>query len=423
MPEYTWVWRILNLFKILFASFLSFFMFISTSNAEVCLAGYYMTGNGNCEPCEPGTYKPDNGNHECSTCPNHDVVYTVNNTLKSQYLTFYRSGATAPGECYYQIDCPVYWSSDFTVSTFTYWNGSDCVPCPDNYKYVYNGGQVSYYIGALWKDSTPGACTNCCEPNIYTITLTAIDPDDPSNKNTRILYVKYGVGFSEDKNSTNWPTGIDHDILPTFPAESSWWLNETSIFSGYYNEETMIIDGSGGTKAGNDQIKSDIEAKAKFNNAVQYTVNYKYNDEPDGTETQSCYYVREGRKCTAKNFNNSKYSLGNKVFAAWCLEKSGNTCTKRIEVGGDIPRPKKPSVIGNLDKQSVTLTPILEDCPAGYYCQAGNKTACPGGTTSDSGASSINDCYLKGGVTQMCGVFNGKTQCATLDSGTDRIYY
>lgn len=406
------------MFKTLFLSFISVSLLTSISYAGECKPGQYQndTAPDGCSPCGKGKYSTEPNSRSCKDCVAPSISYGAPELMSIPFpVEFTKEEGEDTDECAWSIT--VEKGKKLTLNEYSLkFEQKDCDTGYTSDERTVNG------TGYAYNDKLENL-QRCDQREIYTITLTAIDPDDPSNEDTRTLYVKYGVGFSEDKNFTDWSTGIDHGILPTFPAESSWWLNETSIFSGYYNEETMIIDGSGGTRVGNDQIKSDIKAEAKFYNAVQYTVNYKYNDEPDGTETQSCYYVREGRKCTAKNFNNSKYSLGNKVFAAWCLEKSGNTCTKRIEVGGDIPRPKKPSVIGNLDKQSVTLTPILEDCPAGYYCQAGNKTACPGGTTSDKGSSSINDCYLKGGVTQMCGVFNGKTQCATLDSGTDRIYY
>lgn len=418
MPKYNCVWRILKLFKILFASFLSFFLFVLSSNAA-CDSGYYLAGTGDCKLCDAGSY-----------CPNGITKYSCERPYRvcaSAYRTDYpvkfsvTGGKTAEEACNWEI----------TISEN---NKLTCEIDPNNHK-NYNIVEKNC---DMCQNSEERTVTNKdenfeeklnelfkCDNAIYKITLKASDPDDLTSTNTRELYVKHGKGFATEENPKEWIKDIEN-IRPTF--NDKWWLNDfikdeyeyknLLPFKGYFYDNRQIVS-EGGTPSPS-IIENPInncnptEAQAEYDTKVDYSITY-LNNMNNAIEVEICYFIRDNTECIAKNYPDiPKPDFGNRVFKSWCI-KEGDSCTKEIKVGEEIPRPQKGF--------NVALAPILEDCPAGYYCTNGNKNACPGGTTSDKGSSSIKDCYLKGGVTQMCGVFNGKTQCATLDSGTDKIYY
>ena len=77
--------------------------------------------------------------------------------------------------------------------------------------------------------------------------------------------------------------------------------------------------------------------------------------------------------------------------------------------------------IPQLGEGTVRLKIKTKPCPAGYYCEAGTQTSCPGGSTSDTsdtiGAEGINDCYMDEG-TQFC----DSKGCFNLPGDT-KIYY
>lgn len=118
----------------------------------------------------------------------------------------------------------------------------------------------------------------------------------------------------------------------------------------------------------------------------QFTVTYD-TDNKCPTETQDCTY----EYCYLK-YDNTCNTTGQYISGWQCTSGCSDKDTT-YKSGDNIS-----NISGGND---MTLTAILEDCDAGYYCDGGTPNACPAGSTSDGGSKSITDCYLSH-ETQFC---------------------
>ena len=101
-----------------------------------------------------------------------------------------------------------------------------------------------------------------------------------------------------------------------------------------------------------------------------------------------------------------------KVFAGWACG-AGCDPEKTIQPGEQVPEPSEDYGLLN----PIKLYASYNLCPAGSYCENNTQTNCPGGSTSDAGATDINKCYMDKG-TQFC----DSVGCFNLPDGT-KIYY
>ena len=234
-----------------------------------------------------------------------------------------------------------------------------------------------------------------------------------------------GIGFRMD-DSADW-----NDYLPVQALQTTDHLKQffgyakdcssDQVFNseGYLNEPDYTVDDVPLSLVAcwiNEEIEINYAMKKKSGDDVVTETLKRYcmvNDEAGQLE----YYEDgklTGQKCVAMKYDISKYYVEpGKVFSHYrCFYQSpgsgmvscGNVTT--TDALNKIPVPVS----------AVFLEPVFSDCPAGYYCNAGDQQACPAGTTSDAGAKSIDDCEMRGGPNGV--KFCDSIGCFTLPAGT-----
>ena len=220
-----------------------------------------------------------------------------------------------------------------------------------------------------------------------------------------------GIGFRMDDSAENlWnPYLPDNALQPT---------NDLKTFLGYAENASMcstgklVFDSNGNLMESNNYDLRNVPSSLVAcweNNAIgiNYFMNKKSGDDVVevalkmqcmvNDDAGQLEYYEDGKltdqECVAMEYDTSKYYVEpGKVFSHYELRcQSPGTA---FEPCGDVTVPNKIPVPAS----TVILSPVFSDCPAGYYCDAGVKTACPAGTTSRAGeATSKTDCIMVGG--------------------------
>lgn len=381
--------------NILLLSLSGLFFITSVNATTTCAPGYRITENGDCTLCALGTYSygvdgDGNAIKECSNCKtpfDDDEIYDWVEVIDE-------NGKPRPSvnanDCPWKITCdPGYiWDKDSTK----------CKRCTDTEHYD-AVNSTKWYTGIALPES------GVCEPKIYKLNFVN---DNPATEEGSIdvWYNKYNVGFSQKPDENSWLS--DPTIKPSKNIED--WQIFFQTFDGYQaNDGFIVVKSDGKLRYG---ITEAYYTTDNANFYAQYRdYHYIVSFMLDGNQKQEDIECKMG-----KNFSEEckavdcKRSPSGKYFVSWKIKGTNETVLPNQVI-------RQPT-IDELDeadyvdgKPALTLEAVFSDCPAGYYCQDGNKTACPGGATSNAGATSIYDCYIKAGNngTEICdnnGCFN-----------------
>ena len=233
-----------------------------------------------------------------------------------------------------------------------------------------------------------------------------------------------GIGFRMDDSAENlWDPYLPDKALQTTNYLKTFFgyakdCSSDQVFNseGYLNEPDYTVDDVPSSLVAcwiNEEIEINYAMKKKSGDDVVTETLKRYcmvNDEAGQLE-----YYEDGKltdqKCVAMEYDRSKYYVEpGKVFSHYELRcQSPGT---GFEPCGDVTVPNKIPVPAS----AVFLEPVFSDCPAGYYCNAGDQQKCPAGTTSDAGAKSIDDCEMRGGPNGV--KFCDSIGCFHLPAGT-----
>ena len=319
-----------------------------------------------CLLCETGYYSDDNSG-SCRSCsrPQYDNIDWVD-----------QKGMTTN-------DCP--WL--VTCKRGEYWADGTCISC-SSYNEHYVGNNSSYKCEGSGNeekcgDTSPGSY---CTGATYTINLDknmpythAPDYDKYINKE---LSYKYEAGY---KNGSNWSTKT---------VESSDFKQPTHNyleFTGYYTKASdgdLVIDADG--KISESYQGNTIEAFIGGTSTLyaQYKVNeieITYKNTNGYTKSQTFDIGDDSNSTNRKVIDIiTGWTPAGQKFKHW-------ECTAGCDAGKIYEADDVFEFTEELDR---TLTAQYEDCPAGYYCYDNTAYPCPGGSTSDAGKSTIQDCYM-----------------------------
>ena len=321
----------------------------------------------NCLLCEKGHYSDDNSG-SCRLCsrPEYDNIDWVD-----------QKGMTTD-------DCP--WL--VTCKTGEYWADGTCKSC-SSYDEHYVGNNSSYKCEGSGNeekcgDTSPGSY---CTGATYTINLDknmpyTHAPDYDKYMNKELSY-KYEAGY---KNGNSWDTttvsGSD------FKQPTHNYLE----FTGYYTKASdgdlvIAADGTISEDYQGDTIEAFIGDTSSTLYA-QYKVNeieITYKNTKGDTKSQT-FDIGDDSNSTDRKVRDiiTGWTPKGKKFKHWeCT--AGCDAEKIYEVD---------DVFEFTEELDRTLTAQYEDCPAGYYCYDNKEYECPGGSTSDAGKSTIQDCYM-----------------------------
>ena len=378
-----------------------------------------------CSECPAGTYGPG-GYEPCADCykPN-DASWT----------------GEEPGMVN-EYSCP--WTLTCSANAYFDKESGQCTSCGDNYTSIYHdkGGFTMEFRGTGQEEfnrlAEQYSHDIVCEPNVKQIQLspgTQFNTDDnnlwPGTTEvyyTKGVYYKYDTGFRMDNSAI----GSWNPILPNNALQPTNYLK---TFLGYAENANLCSDGklvfdSNGNFTSDDYDLSNVPLSlvACWENkaiGINYFMNKKSGDEVvTATLKRYCMvndnngqleYYEDGKltgnECVAMEYDTTKYYVEpGKVFSHYELRcQSPGT---GFEPCGDVTAPNKIPV----PVSTVILSPVFSDCPAGYYCNAGAQQRCPAGTTSDAGATSIDDCEMRGGPNGV--KFCDSIGCFTLPAGT-----
>ena len=298
------------------------------------------------------------------------------------------------------------------------WNNDDafCEPCsagmygPGGYEPCVEVERINLYAGTKFNykagssDRWPGTSVSYFDKSVEYVVGIGFRMDDSADWNDYLPvqalqptnYLKTFLGYAEDCSSDQ-----------VFNSE------------GYLNEPDYTVDDVPSSLVAcwkNKEIEINYAMKNKSGDGVVTATLKRYcmvNDEAGQLE-----YYEDGKltdqKCVAMEYDISKYYVEpGKVFSHYrCFYQSpgsgmvscGNVTT--TDALNKIPVPAS----------AVFLEPVFSDCPAGYYCNAGDQQPCPPGTTSDAGATSIDDCEMRGGPNGV--KFCDSIGCFHLPAGT-----
>ena len=374
-----------------------------------CPAGCgWNTTTSLCDECPLDTYSTG-GDMACADC------YKPN-------------GAKLTGEEPGMVDeysCP--WTLTCSANAYFDKESGQCTSCGDNYtsKYHDKGGFTMEFRGTGQEEfnrlAEQYSHDIVCEPNVKQIQLspgTQFNTDDnnlwPGTTDvyyTQGVYYKYDTGFRMDNSAI----GSWDPILPNNALQPTNYLK---TFLGYAENASMcstgklVFDSNGNLMESNNYDLRNVPSSLVAcweNNAIgiNYFMNKKSGDDVVEVALKRQCMVNDdagqleyyedgkltGNECVAMEYDTSKYYVEpGKVFSHYELRcQSPGT---GFEPCGDVTVPNKIPV----PVSTVILSPVFSDCPAGYYCNAGVKTACPAGTTSSVGeATSSTDCIMIGG--------------------------
>lgn len=372
---------------------------VATTKDE-CPAGCYW-GNDiyGCRVCGVGTYSEAPGQDSCTSC----------SIPKGGELTDTRTGLTT-NSCEWTATCTEgqYWLDGSSES------GSDtfgCTACPEYSGPMEGSGELSVsgsgYTAS--SDITSGDINSRCDANVITLLLHKnIDLSDTMYADHDVE-AKYGVGF-KILNRDDWAETINGAMQP----------NKKIIqFNGYNSASAcnadMYFDTGGNLTQTWDALFGLGNPANLYACYTTSEVTINYFDPGDATEPwrTDTVGIDNGFVYNVVDYGGNYEDSGGQVFLSYtCNTGDGGSC-------GSV-QPGNPLRILAIDATEINLVAQFGACPAGYYCTGGNKKPCPVGTTSDSGAETLKDCYMVAGEngTQFCDV-NG---CFTLP-GTGNIAY
>ena len=352
---------------------------------------------GICFKCEPGTYSSRDHNdvYECLLC------------TKPPEATF-TDGEGAYGntsDC-----CP--W--ELTCDTGQYWDGQKCSLCGD---WIGDKDYSDYFtikpctISGSGENMPDSNRYDICIGNIYKLYLKknrGVNPDK-----TITLDYKYNTGFAKE-GSQEWSLTLpDRHSDALFKKLTGYHTNKDcsngSLVFSFNKDGELALTSTGWSSLGGDKTLYACWEE------LQQTIIYRDKDGNQIGQSQSCTAEEDEEfVCPARDCTLADDGVVFSKYECTYLDKNGSEqyCDPRFLGIGDTIPP-----LGNA---TIYLTIQTDPCPAGYYCEAGTKTSCPGGSTSDDGAADINDCYMAGGTdgTQFC----DSVGCFNLPPET-KIYY
>lgn len=359
-----------------------------------CPPGCYpfaQQATGFCFKCEPGTYsdKDYNDVQECLLC------------AKPSEATF-TDGEDAYGNT--SDNCP--WQ--LTCGAGQYWNDDEaqCTDCGDHYQD--NNGTCT--VIGRGKDNTQLNSPSCnfnnrCIGNEYKLILK---PNGAILQGDIELCYKYGTGFAEKCGSITWSQKLPkyHEDRPIKP------------FTGYYSDKNCggvaIFDSNGNFNGSWSSLGGEKTLYACWKKLTQ---TIEYYDETGvlipGSSHTCTADDNDNFECIAKAYQPTGDGVVFFKYECKYLDEYGSEkyCEEQfLDIGETIPE---------LGEVTVRLKIKTVQCSTGYYCEAGTPTSCPGGSTSDIGATGINKCYMDEG-TQFC----DSVGCFNLDlPDNTKIYY
>lgn len=302
---------------------------------------------------------------------------------------------------------------ELTCKAGQYWDGGKCSLCGN---WIGDGNYSGYFtiktctISSRGTDRPDSNRYDICDGKVYKLYLTK--NRRPNSDKTITLYYKYSTGFAKIENPEKWL-----EILPDRHSDTLFkkltgyhtnkdCSNGSLVFS--FNEDGELAL----TSTGWSSLGGDKTLYACWDKLTQ-TIIYRDEDNNQIGQPQSCTaeedeeFVCPARDCTLDD------GVVFSKYECTYLDKNGSEqyCEQRFLGIGDTIPP-----LGNA---TIYLTIQTDPCPAGHYCEAGTQTSCPGGSTSDTGATGINKCYMDEG-TQFC----DSVGCFNLDlPDNTKIYY
>lgn len=358
----------------------------NATTQEACPAGCKWDGSG-CRICSAGTYSSAAGSESCASCnikPNGGEFLT-----DEQY-----AGQTSN-------TCP--WTAQCAGNQYWVPSGDNfgCATCSGGYEE--KEGSSSFEVSGSGKIPDVGSAqellnwlaahteVNRCEAKVFTLdlqknTLWVITGEGTYENKTATA--KYETGFAFE-NETNWkdnPDGLPEKALqPNKPIKTfkGYSTSESSCTNMYFGADGKFLQGWD-IFLGKDNIKlyacyENLDVVIKYygkDGEEKKTVNFRVNDRSEVNDYK------------AEEYNEDEWGIdpGNLFDHYACTYEGGQSC-------GDI----KPGDSVPLGSTGINLKPVFTACKQGWFCSGGNSSPCPSGTTSDPGAASDADCYMKAG--------------------------
>lgn len=144
-------------------------------------------------------------------------------------------------------------------------------------------------------------------------------------------------------------------------------------------------------------ITTDIELSVTWTDEPNtYTIKYTTNGKDELSSNDVKYFSAPHIALPPTDTKLSLKNSAGQYFSAW--EKSIKNLDKEIILPNQRIIEPSAQTASTAETVVITLTPVWENCPQGYYCPAGEHKIypCPAGlTTEDVGKSSISDCIVK----------------------------
>lgn len=345
-----------------------------------------------CQVCPPGTFNPGLS-RECEFCtkPAGAEFLTEEDIIIGDYIEYKNIAYGNTSD-----DCP--WR--LTCKAGQYWDGKTCQDCGQ----YYQDDNGSCTVIGRGNDNTQLNSPSCafdkrCIGKVYKLYLTK--NRGLNSENTITLDYKYNTGFAKE-GSQEWSLTLpDRHRDTLFKKLTGYHTNKDcsngSLVFSFNKDGELALTSTGWSSLGGDKTLYACWEK------LQQTIIYRDKDGNQIGQSQSCTAEEDEEfVCPARDCTLADDGVVFSKYECTYLDENGSEqyCDPRFLGIGDTIPP--------LGKATIYLTIQTDPCPAGYYCEAGTQTSCPGGSTSDNGAEDINDCYMDEG-TQFCdsvGCFN-----------------